>query len=145
MKLCKSAQSLVIACALVGLSGCTGVVVNSNPFNDDKRAAQIKKLQTRTFDTTDTNGMLRTVIATLQHLEFVVDTVDAASGSVSTTKISGGFPLYMTVTVSPTEKMQLRVHAIARYGQIEIGDPEIYQSFFTFLSKAMGLNADNVK
>src|SRR5918995_3352263 len=60
----------------------------------------LRQIQTRAFDTTDRERMLRTIIATLQDLSFVVDKADATLGSVSSTKLNG-YQLRMTVTVRP--------------------------------------------
>ena len=37
----------------------------------------LRSMQTRAFDTTDQQGTLRTIIATMQDLEFVIDRADA--------------------------------------------------------------------
>jgi hypothetical protein len=68
----------------------------------------LRQIQTRAFDTTDRERMLRTIIATLQDLSFVVDKADAILGSVSSTKLNG-YQLRMTVTVRPRGETQLLV------------------------------------
>jgi hypothetical protein len=103
----------------------------------------LRQIQTRAFDTTDRERMLRTVIATLQDLSFVVDKADATLGSVSSTKLDG-YQLRMTVTVRPRGDSQLLVRANAQYNLTAVEDPEPYQQFFAALEKSVFLTAHNV-
>jgi hypothetical protein len=103
----------------------------------------LRQIQTRAFDTTDRERMLRTVIATLQDLSFVVDKADATLGSVSGTKLDG-YQLRMTVTVRPRGETQLLVRANAEYNLTAVDDPEPYQQFFAALEKSAFLTAQSV-
>lgn len=103
----------------------------------------LRQIQTRAFDTTDRERMLRTIIATLQDLSFVVDKADATLGSVSSTKLDG-YQLRMTVTVRPRGETQLLVRANAQYNLTAVEDPEPYQQFFAALEKSVFLTAHNV-
>jgi len=103
----------------------------------------LRQIQSRAFDTTDREMMLRTVIATLQDLSFVVDKADATLGSVSGTKLDG-YQLRMTVTVRPRGETQLIVRANAQYNITPVEDPEPYQQFFTALEKSVFLTAQAV-
>lgn len=103
----------------------------------------LRQIQTRAFDTTDRERMLRTVIATLQDLSFVVDKADATLGSVSSTKLDG-YQLRMTVTVRPRGETQLLVRANAQYNLTAVEDPEPYQQFFAALETSAFLTAHNV-
>ena len=100
----------------------------------------LRQIQTRAFDTTDRERMLRTIIATLQDLSFVVDKADATLGSVSSTKLDG-YQLRMTVTVRPRGETQLLVRANAQYNLNAVEDPEPYQQFFAALEKSAFLAA----
>lgn len=104
---------------------------------------QLRSYQTRAFDTTDKTKTLRTVIATLQDLGFVVDKADQTIGTVTATKLRG-YQLRMTVTVRPRGETQLLVRANAQFGEQAVEDPEIYRDFFEALSKAMFLAAQQV-
>jgi len=103
----------------------------------------LRQIQSRAFDTTDRDMMLRTVIATLQDLSFVVDKADATLGSVSGTKLDG-YQLRMTVTVRPRGDTQLIVRANAQYNITPVEDPEPYQQFFTALEKSVFVTAQAV-
>lgn len=109
----------------------------------DKGQVELRRMQTRAFDTTDREKTLRTVIATLQDLGFVVDKADATLGSVTATKLKG-YNLIMTVTVRPRGEKQLLVRSSAQFNIQAVSDPQPYQDFFTSFSKAMFLEAHQV-
>lgn len=104
---------------------------------------RLRAIQTRAFDTTDKNKMLRTVIATLQDLGFIIDKADANLGTVSATKLDR-YNLKVTVTVRERGDSQLLVRANAQYNITPVEDPEPYQQFFNSLSKAVFLTAHEV-
>jgi len=104
---------------------------------------QLRSIQTRVFDTRDKAKGLRTVIATLQDLDFVIDDADDVLGAVSATKLNR-YALRITVTVRPREERQLLVRASIQYGNKPVHDSETYQQFFISLEKAMFLTAHQV-
>ena len=104
---------------------------------------KLRAIQTRAFDTTDKEMMLRTVIATLQDLGFIIDKADDVLGTVSGTKLDR-YALRMTVSVRPRGETQLLVRANAQYEIYAVEDPEPYQQFFESLSKALFLTAHQV-
>lgn len=103
----------------------------------------LRSIQTRVFDTTDREKTLRTIIATLQDLGFVVNNANAILGSVSGTKLDN-YALNMTVTIRPRGQTQTLVRASAQYNLVAVEDPEPYQQFFASLGKAMFLTAQEV-
>jgi hypothetical protein len=108
-----------------------------------KSQVELRSFQTRVFDTIDKEKTLRTVIATLQDLSFVVDKADAILGTVSGTKLDG-YQLRITVTVRPRGETQMLVRANAQYNITAVEDPEPYQQFFISLEKSMFLTAHQV-
>jgi hypothetical protein len=104
---------------------------------------KLRTIQTRAFDSTDKEMMLRTVIATLQDLGFIIDKADDVLGTVSGTKLNR-YALRMTVSVRPRGTTQLLVRANAQYEIYAVEDPEPYQQFFEALSKALFLTAHQV-
>ena len=129
-------------CVVLGLTGCQA---NSKEqlFATSASQVQLRSFQTRAFDTTDTETTLRTVIATLQDLSFVVDKADLDLGTVSATKLDG-YLLRMTVSVRPRGESQLLVRANANYKQKAVEEAGPYQQFFSALEKAMFLEAQEV-
>lgn len=138
-------KTKVAVCLLIPLS-LTGCYSNANSVLDNNETTQLQKrnYQSRAFDTTNKNQTVRTVIATLQDLDFVIDKADDTLGTVSATKFTRNVPLKMTVSVRPRGKKQLVVRANAQYGIRPVEDPRAYQDFFTSLSKAMFLEAHEV-
>jgi len=106
----------------------------------DESAVKLRSIQSRVFDTTDKTKMLRTTMATLQDLGFVVDSADDSIGTVSATKLDR-YALRMTVTVRPRNERQLLVRASAQYNLRAVESPEPYQNFFAALEKAIFLTA----
>jgi hypothetical protein len=109
-----------------------------------KSQVELRSFQTRAFDTTDKEKTLRTVMATLQDLSFVLDKADAILGTVSGTKLDG-YQLRITVTVRPRGETQMLVRANAQYNITAVEDPEPYQQFFAALGRAMFLTAHEVE
>jgi hypothetical protein len=107
-------------------------------------AVQLRSFQSRAFDTTDREATLRTVVATLQDLAFVVDNADATLGTVSGTKLDG-YALRMTVSIRPRGESQMLVRASAQYNLTPVEDPLPYQQFFAALEKSMFLKAQEVE
>ena len=112
-------------------------------LDSDQSQVGIRSIQTRAFETTDKNTTLRTIIATLQDLEFLVDKADHTLGVVSATKLKG-YVLRMTISVRPRGETQLLVRANAQYGTTPVTDPTPYQQFFSALEKSMFLTAHQV-
>ncbi|MCZ6604614.1 MAG: hypothetical protein O7A03_05665 [Alphaproteobacteria bacterium] len=129
-------------CIIIGLTGCQA---NSKDqlFATSSSQVQLRSFQTRAFDTTDIETTLRTVIATLQDLSFVIDKADLDLGTVSATKLDG-YLLRMTVSVRPRGQTQLLVRANANYQQQAVEEAGPYQQFFSALGKAMFLEAQEV-
>jgi len=109
----------------------------------DKSQVALRSIQQRSFETTDKETTLRTVISTLQDLGFVIDKADDVLGSVSATKLDR-YRLRMTVTVRPRGQTQLLVRANAQFNLTAVEDPEPYQQFFTALERSMFLTAQQV-
>lgn len=127
------------------LVGCgTNVRDQVLDANTGKGQVQTRSMQTRAFDTTDREATLRTVIATLQDLSFVIDKADLDLGSVSGTKLDG-YAVRMTVSVRPRNQSQLIVRANATYNDEPILEPKPYQDFYNALSKALFLDAQAVE
>ena len=115
---------------------------NSHVFSGGS-AVELRSFQTRVFDTTDKYKMLRTTIAVLQDLGFVIDKTDEDLGLVTGTKLSG-YQIRMTIIVQSRGEKQLAVRASAIYNNKAIEDPLPYQDFFTALEKGIFLTAQEI-
>jgi len=130
---------------LLATSAITGCVNNSTNTALDVGSdqVQLRQIQSRAFDTTDKAKTLRTVIAVLQDLGFVIDKADLELGTVTATKLDG-YALRMSVSVRPRGTTQLMVRANGQYQEEAVTDPAPYQSFFNSLAKGMFLTAQNI-
>lgn len=135
-------QFMGMALIAVSLAACQ---TNSRDqvLKTDKSQVELRSIQTRAFDTNDKPQTLRTVMATMQDLGFVLDKADSVLGTVSGTKLDG-YALRMTVTVRPRSETQMLVRANAQYNIQAVEDPAPYQQFFGALEKSMFLTAHNV-
>ena len=109
----------------------------------DASQLKLRSMQTRSFDSTDREKMLRTVMATLQDLNFVIDDANLDLGTVSATKLDR-YALRMTVSVRPHGQTQLLVRANAQCNLQAVEEPGPYQQFFDALSKSVFLAAHQV-
>lgn len=123
----------------LALTGCA----SKPPATDGEVALKLRAMQTRAFDTTDVNKAIRTAMATLQDLGFVVDDADAELGSVTASKLDR-YVIKMTVTARKRGDSQLLVRANAQYNVTPVEDAKFYQEFFSAYSKAMFLEAQQV-
>lgn len=103
----------------------------------------MRQIQTREYDTLDKRMTMRSVIATLQDLGFLIDTADLELGMVTATRLDQ-YTMRMTVTVRPREGERIAVRANARIGENTIEDAKTYQDFFVALDKAMFLTGQGV-
>ena len=100
------------------LAGCTSSTQSA--LGTDESQVRMRSIQSRAFDTRDKNVTLRTAIATLQDLGFVIDKADDVLGTVSATKMSG-YTVRMTVTVRPRGETQMLVRANAQWNDFIAG------------------------
>ncbi|MEK0437837.1 MAG: hypothetical protein RLZZ233_808 [Verrucomicrobiota bacterium] len=133
---------LPILLTAFALMGCVNNSTNS-ALDVGSNQVQLRQIQSRAFDTTDKAKTLRTIIAVLQDLGFVIDKADLELGTVTATKLDG-YALRMSVSVRPRGTQQLMVRANGQYQEEAVTDPAPYQSFFNSLAKGMFLTAQNV-
>lgn len=124
------------------ISGCAGK--QKRILETKESQAMLRSIQSRVFDTTDRDQLMRTIIATLQDLGFVIEDADETLGTVSGTKRSG-YTLRMTVSIRPKGSNQMIVRSNAQYNLRTVEDPEPYQQFFSALSKALFLEAQEIE
>lgn len=103
----------------------------------------VRQIQTREYDTLDKRDTLRSILATLQDLGFVIDKADYELATITATKLQD-YKIRMTVTVRERDSERLAVRANARFNERPIEDPHAYQDFFAALDKAMFLTLHDV-
>ncbi|HQV23968.1 MAG TPA: hypothetical protein PLJ88_12845 [Agitococcus sp.] len=120
----------------------TGCATTNQRVLDSGNETQLQKrsYQSRIFDTTDKEKVLRATISTIQDLGFVIDRADLVLGSVSGTKLDG-HQIKITVSVRPKGSDRMLVRANAQFNITPIEDPKHYQDFFSSLEKSLFLVA----
>ncbi len=136
-------RKLTILLLVVGIptSGCASAPQQA--IFESQSSVQQRSYQSRAFETTDTTQTLRTLIATMQDLGFVIDKADATLGSVSATKLDD-YELRVTATVRRRGETQTLVRVNAAWRDGAVTNPVMYQDFFVALEKAMFLTAQQV-
>jgi len=137
----KISSPWTVSLVVLSLTGCG--TSRKQLLAADASQLKLRSIQTRVFDTSDREHMLRTIMATLQDLDFVIDDASFDLGTVSATKLDR-YALRMTVSVRPRGQTQLLVRANAQCNLQAIADPKPYQQFFDALSKSMFLAAQQV-
>lgn len=128
---------------VIVLSALTACASNTGVITDGGSQVQIRQIQTREYETLDRRDTLRSIIATLQDLGFVIDKADYDVAAITATKLQD-YQLRMTVTVNERDGERLAVRANARFNEKLVEDPLAYQDFFTALDKAMFLTLHDV-
>ena len=135
-------SSVFLLLLIFGVAGCASTT--QRVLDSQQSQVELRSIQTRAFDSTEKKQMLRTVMSTLQDLDFVIDRADADLGTVTGSKFIKHTVLKMTVTVRSRGETQLLVRANAQYGLKAIDKPEPYQDFFNALAKSLFLTAHQV-
>ena len=130
--------TMVFILVLAGCAAPTAVITDSGS------QVELRQIQTREYETLDKRRTLRSVVATLQDLGFVIDKADYELATISATKLQD-YEIRMTVTVREREGNRLAVRANARFNDKPITDPQSYQDFFTTLDQAMFLTLHKVE
>jgi hypothetical protein len=134
----------IISSLIVVLTICSCVGKQKNILQAQESQVKLRSIQSRVFDTNDRRFLLRTIIATLQDLGFVIDDAEETLGTVTATKLKR-YVLRVTVSVRPRGDTQMIVRCNAQYNLQTVEDPEPYQQFFTSLSKGLFLEAQQVE
>ncbi|MDJ0711238.1 MAG: hypothetical protein QNJ14_12640 [Woeseiaceae bacterium] len=131
---------ILLAVSLLIVAGCAAPTAAITAGGSQ---VELRQIQTREYDTLDKRGTLRSVVATLQDLGFVIDKADFELATISATKLQD-YEIRMTVIVRQREGNRLAVRANARFNEQPIEDPQSYQDFFAALDKAMFLTLHKV-
>lgn len=130
----------ILVCTSLLLGGCSNT--NQHVLDaGDETQLQKRSYQSRVFDTTDKERVLRATISTLQDLGFVIDRADLTLGSISGTKLHG-HQIKITVSVRPKGNDRMLVRANAQFNITPVEDPKQYQDFFSSLEKSLFLSAN---
>lgn len=126
--------------AILMLAACAS---NNDAISESGSQLQVRQMQTREYGFLNKRDTLRSILATLQDLGFVIDKADYEMATITATKLQE-YQVRMTVTVRERGSEQLAVRANARINESAVEEPRIYQNFFVALDKAMFLTQQNV-
>ena len=137
-------KGFVICGVVILMTVCACATPQKHILETGESQVKLRSMQSRVFDIIDRNRLLRTIIATMQDLGFVIDKADEMLGTISGTKRKG-YALRMTVSIRPRGESQMIVRSNAQYNLQTVEDPEPYQQFFAALSKGLFLEAQQVE
>lgn len=129
----------LIILLLFFITACTST--KENVLGTNQSQVALRNFQARAFDTTNKEQVLRSVVATMQDLGFIVGQANYDLGLVSGTSYTSKSRLTVTVR---TKGKQIIVRANAQIGLNPIESPIPYQNFFESLSKSLFLTAHEV-
>lgn len=135
----KKAFLFVIIIGLLG--GC--VSVHNDVLGTRYSQVETRNYQSRMFETSDRQMVLRSVIATMQDLGIIINKADETLGVVSGTSFANNSKV--TVSVRNAGETQTVVRMNAQVGLKEISDPTAYQNFFDSLSQSLFLDANMIE
>ena len=105
-------KKIIIVCGFMTfLAGCANT---TNALLESENQVKLRQIQSRRFDTNDKTKTLRTAMATLQDLGFVIDEADETLGTVTATKLNK-YALRITISVRPYGEEQMVVRANAKF------------------------------
>ena len=142
-----AAMTRALAVLLVALLAACAKPGPGDVLAGGESMLKLRSAQTRAFETTDRNRVMRGVVATLQDLGFMVTGADAALGTVSGRKFTADatgqvYELRVTVTVRSRDERQMLVRANAEFNNKPVEDPAAYQNFFNALGRSIFLVAN---
>jgi len=141
----RAVWGVVVGATLAMLCGCVPPQPGPELLALTEAQMKIRSAQTRTFDVKDRQVAMRSVIAALQDLGFIIERANDALGLVSAARFAE--PNYydvlgVTVTVRPQADGQVMVRANAIYNNKPIEDPKVYQNFFATLERSLFVTKD---
>ncbi|MBU6225808.1 MAG: hypothetical protein KGP13_13375 [Burkholderiales bacterium] len=134
-------KTIALTAFIFSLGGCSFSLQDRMLDVSDQSQVQKRSYQSRVFETSDKDRVLRGVISTLQDLSFLIERADVTLGTVSATKYDQGLPIRITVSVRAKGSTQMLVRANAQFNLEPIESPKPYQDLFSALEKSLFLTA----
>ena len=128
----------VCAALVLLLPACASTDTRESLARPDGALA-LREIQTRRFEASDPVLLLKTSMAAMQDLQFVIDDAEPALGLAMGTALTHGARARLCVFVRPVGEEQYSVRASIHRGPVETDDPRVYQDFFDTLDIAMAL------
>lgn len=122
------------------LAGCAAPQPSEDLLAPTEAQMKLRSFQTRTFDVDDRRLAMRSVIAALQDLGFIIERANEPLGLVTAARFAepNFFDVVgVTVTVREQAAKRMMVRANAIYNNKPIEDPKVYQNFFATLERSL--------
>ena len=141
----RAVWGMVVGATVAMLYGCVPPQPGPELLAPTEAQMKIRSAQTRTFDVKDRQVAMRSVIAALQDLGFIIERANDALGLVSAARFAE--PNYydvlgVTVTVRSQADGRVMIRANAIYNNKPIEDPKVYQNFFATLERSLFVTKD---
>jgi hypothetical protein len=141
----RAVRGMIVGATVAMLYGCVPPQPGPELLAPTEAQMKIRSAQTRTFDVKDRQVAIRSVIAALQDLGFIIERANEALGLVSAARFAE--PNYydvlgVTVTVRPQTDGRMMIRANAIYNNKPIEDPKVYQNFFATLERSLFVTKD---
>ena len=141
----RAVWGMLVGVAFAMVYGCVPPQPGPELLAPTEAQMKIRSAQTRTFDVKDRLVAMRSVIAALQDLGFIIERANEALGLVSAARFAE--PNYydvlgVTVTVRPQADGRVMIRANAIYNNKPIEDPKVYQNFFATLERSLFVTKD---
>jgi hypothetical protein len=141
----RAVWGMILGATFAMLHGCVPPQPGPELLAPTEAQMKIRSAQTRTFDVKDRQVAMRSVIAALQDLGFIIERANEALGLVSAARFAE--PNYydvlgVTVTVRPQTDGRMMIRANAIYNNKPIEDPKVYQNFFATLERSLFVTKD---
>lgn len=141
----RAVWGMLVGAAFAMVYGCVPPQPGPELLAPTEAQMKIRSAQTRTFDVKDRLVAMRSVIAALQDLGFIIERANEALGLVSAARFAE--PNYydvlgVTVTVRPQADGRVMIRANAIYNNKPIEDPKVYQNFFATLERSLFVTKD---
>lgn len=131
----------ILAMALaVSLGGCR--TTQEAMLDSDQVTAELRTIQTKTFEDVKKESAMRAVIQTLQDLNFEVHDANGTVGLVRAVKYLGTSAVNVNVNVKESDA-DVSIRMNANFHNNPVVEADHYQKFFTALSKSIFLQ-DNM-
>lgn len=138
---------LLLSTVAIVFSGC-GMMNSKDMIVENSQQLELRSYQIKKYDKSKIL-VSRAVMSSLQDLNFIIDKADLATGTITATKIVKGASMRMTVVVRELNDKNVQVRTNAQFSSFNsmpeaVTDPEMYQSFYAALDKAIFLEKEGL-
>jgi len=135
----------VLLTGLLLAQGCVPPQPGPDLLAPTEAQMKLRSFQSRTFDVADRKQAMRSVIAALQDLGFIIERANEPLGLVTAARFTepdNMSVVEVSVTIRPQADGKMLVRANAIYNRTPVDDPKVYQNFFATLNRSLFINKE---